>query len=321
MPTRSGRHGQGFAAREHAMNSPPLANASPKSSPFALDSSAIAIGIAVGCLALLILGILCLRRERLRHRTRSPDGRRIHMKQISAFRNACPPVACPARRHPLRRLAGKLPWPPRKRQPTSDLPDVSDEEEPIMKSQPDDEEAGTRPASGGGADEEGVEMRAPSSDGPQPLPAPSVLDAHQPPPPRPHYSHLELRLLEGDNDTAHCWASLPSRHVSVRSASYLRDGKKAASEPASLCLAVELFRSSQPVHDVAGRADSPAHTLRARPALDRTRARLGVRHACDSADQSCRIMFVCSRSLSNGRPAHRGAACLRARGQPDHPGD
>lgn len=135
-----------------------------------------------------------------------------------------------------------------------------------MKSQPDDEEAGTRPASGGGADEEGVEMRAPSSDGPQPLPAPSVLDAHQPPPPRPHYSHLELRLLEGDNDTAHCWASLPSRHVSVRSASYLRDGKKAASEPASLCLAVELFRSSQPVHDVAGRADSPAHTLHLRTA-------------------------------------------------------
>ena len=128
-----------------------------------------------------------------------------------------------------------------------------------MKSQPDEEGAISSAA------DAAVEMEdmptGSSNQGPRPLPPPAVLDASQPPRPLPQYSHLELRQLEGDGDTTHCWAGLPPGNVTVRGASYLRDGKKAPSEPASLCLAVELFRSSLPVHDVAGRADSPAHTL------------------------------------------------------------
>ena len=123
----------------------------------------------------------------------------------------------------------------------------------------DDEEAGGRTDGPSAADEETDER-----EGPQPLPPPSVLDASVPPPPPPHYSRLELRQLEGDGDTSHCWAGLPARHVPVRSESFLADGTKAPSEPLSTCLAVELFRSSTPVYNVAGRADSPCHTLHRR---------------------------------------------------------
>jgi hypothetical protein len=102
--------------------------------------------------------------------------------------------------------------------------------------------------------------------GPRPLPPPSVLDNRSAPPPPPQYSHLELRQLEADGDTSHCWGSLPSRHVAVRGAHFLRDGRKVPSEPHSSCLAVELFRSASVVYDVASRADSPVHSLQSRSA-------------------------------------------------------
>ncbi len=77
----------------------------------------------------------------------------------------------------------------------------------------------------------------------------------------PRYSPLELRQLEADGNTANCWSACPTGTFSVRAPSYLRDGQKAPSEPASLLLAVELFRSSEPVFDVGGRDGSPVETL------------------------------------------------------------
>jgi len=94
-----------------------------------------------------------------------------------------------------------------------------------------------------------------------------VLDARVAPPPPPRYSHLELRQLEGDGDTSHCWASLPARHTSVRAATYLRDGGKGPSEAFSLCLGVELFRTDAPLYHVAKRPDAPNHLLSRRTPL------------------------------------------------------
>lgn len=108
----------------------------------------------------------------------------------------------------------------------------------------------------------GSESSGPPPEGPQPLPAPSVLDQVAPPP-LPRFSRLELRQLEADGNIAHCWAGLAPRSVPVRAASYLRDGKKAPSEQGSLLLATELFRTSgtSPHVHVAQRASSPVHTL------------------------------------------------------------
>ena len=228
------------------------------SSPFAFDATALAGGVAVGLVALLLLVIFCMRhRRRPGAPTAHPSSGRLEMQRTCSFRNACPAAACPMRRHPLSRLAGKLPCPPRTRMPTTELPDASsDEELPIMKQHPEEEDGGGAGARGDGGEDAAAEDDAPAGSGslgPQPLPAPAVLDQRNPAP-LPHYSHLELRRLEGDGDTSHCWAGLPGRHVAVRAASYLVDGTKAVSEPASLCLAVELFRAAAPVFDVAGSA-------------------------------------------------------------------
>ena len=67
-----------------------------------------------------------------------------------------------------------------------------------------------------------------------------------------------------DGDASHCWAPLHPRSFQVRGPSYLSDGKKMPSSQGSLLLAVEFFRAASAVQDVAGRADSPAHTLQQR---------------------------------------------------------
>ena len=282
MPRLNPRHTQTYAAREHAAMAPaagaPASSAHSSQhhlSPWVFDTTAIAIGVTVGLLALLALAIMCLRHRRRPNcaSATSPKRRLRRMTRSCSFRNACPAAACPPRRrkHPLHRLAGKLPWPPRARKPTTELPDASDDEEALLKTQQDDEEAGQQQQqrqqpSGAASSSAAAAGDTATGDGPQPLPPPAVLDTQQPTLPRPHYSHLELRMLEGDGDTSHCWDALPPRHVQVRGEGYLSDGQKAPGEPASLCLAVELFRSSVPLHDVARRADSPAHSLQRRSA-------------------------------------------------------
>jgi len=47
----------------------------------------------------------------------------------------------------------------------------------------------------------------------------------------------------------------------VRGSSYLQDGKKSPSADACEVLGVELFRASTPMLNVAGRLDSPLHTM------------------------------------------------------------
>ena len=107
-----------------------------------------------------------------------------------------------------------------------------------------------------------VERARDPTSAPDPLPAPSILNKLDTPPPLPHYSRLELRQLEGDGDTAHCWAGLPTSQFAVRGPGYLRDGEKVPSEPFSQCLAVELFRAERsPRYHVARRADAPTPTL------------------------------------------------------------
>jgi hypothetical protein len=263
-------HASSFAARERAYADHPRHEPQPRPSPFALDATAIVAGITVGVVALLVLLGLFFRHGRTRPNCAS--SRAPHLAQAQrrscTFRNACPAASRPPRkRHPLNRLAGKLPWPPpRARTPTCDLPDETDEELAILKSHEVDEEAGapaasTAPADGGQSESDADE----ASLEPQPLPQPAALEQSAPPP-LPHYSRLELRQLEADGDTVHCWAALPAAHTSVRAADYLRDGLKAQSEPFTECLACELFRTDAPIYNVAARPDSPAHTLARRSA-------------------------------------------------------
>ena len=87
------------------------------------------------------------------------------------------------------------------------------------------------------------------------LPAPAAVA-----PALPVSTRFELRRGDGDDD-AHCWHALSGAGFDVRGQSYLQDGKKVASADVSEVLGIEFFRSAVPVHNAAGRPDSPIASL------------------------------------------------------------
>lgn len=104
------------------------------------------------------------------------------------------------------------------------------------------------------------EDEAPPS--PQQPPSPPA-----PPPPTPEFSRYELRKIESDGNTAHCWEPIPAAQFQVRGPGYLKDGQKMPSAECSELLAMEVFRADAPAFDVAARPGAPAATLGRRTAV------------------------------------------------------